>query len=113
MHLADTDMALIEWLADTALDQDLRSFLLRFYGHGGELDAARRVQDAVALDCDHNCPECGACQSFCEASLLEQLYVIITLYECGLFDVATDNYETAKRKLHIQIDRPPEDYFVF
>jgi len=107
-HLTSADIAIVERLAGRILEPGLKSFLLRFYGLGGECDTVQKFQAAAALNCEEHCSECGFCQPFCADPMLEQLYVIIMLYDRGLFDVATDNYETVKRKVHIQVDSPPD-----
>lgn len=98
-HLTGQDLKVFEKLASKHLDDELKDYLLGFYGKGGELDHVLKARELAISTCDRDCSNCCYCQPFCEDPLLDQLLVISEAWTKGVFSLTYDNFESARTKL--------------
>jgi ferredoxin len=96
--LRASELSALERLLDHRPPNELKAWLLDFYGPKGELARHRTAVKEALGECDNNCSECGACVPFCEEPLLYQLSLILYMHGKGLFKASKDNFEVARAR---------------
>jgi len=111
--LTKEDLSCIERMAGYNLPDNLKAYLLGNYGRGSDYQQFHRWTEKAKIYCDGECEDCWVC-SYKAASLLDQVFRIITCYEEGRFDIEEHNYQDAAKELAFKwADHCDSDYIPF